>query len=98
MDDLLKWLWKLLKNHPTGWFVALLIVIFAILEVVSLFSDLGFSQEVTKYRYYIYFLSLALASLIVLFWLLVVTILENNSFNQKLKECENDNKQLKEEI
>ncbi|HRH41244.1 MAG TPA: hypothetical protein PKY82_06325 [Pyrinomonadaceae bacterium] len=94
MDDLLNWLRQELKNHPIGWLVLLLSVLFGIFGIVALFSDLGFSQEVTQYRYYILLLSLSLASLIVLVWLLVVTILENIKFQEKINKLEKNEQSL----
>jgi hypothetical protein len=94
VEDLLKWLWNKLKKHPSGWLVLLPLVFYAILEIVSKFSDLGFSEEVTKYRLYILPASLALAALIVLIWLLIVIIIENIKLEEKLNDLEDKEKAL----
>jgi hypothetical protein len=94
METFLEFIKEKFKSSPVGWVVSLLTVIFGILGLVGLFSDLGFSQEVTNYRYYILPLTFSTATVIVFVWFTRDLIYENERLKKRVKVLEDKENSL----
>ena len=97
MEEWLKDLWNKFKEQKIGTLILLALVTLIILNVVTVVSDIGFSEEVKNYRFWI------LGSVIILSIIIVYILLyKNNSkkiseLSDQLTESNTRNAKLEEE-
>ncbi len=94
METFLHFLRTKFKNSPVVWIISLIVIVFSGLSLTSLISDLGFSEEITKYRYYVLPVNLIFGSIIVFFWFVIDLIYESVSLKEKVSELEGKEKLL----
>jgi len=88
VEDLLSQLWTRFKSHKAGIFILLILVLFGVLGFVALVSDIGFSDEVKTYRFWILSLAFGVACFYVAIWLFISIIRENKRLRHQLVELQ----------
>jgi len=86
MEDWLKDLWHKLKYKKIGLAILFFIILFALLNPVSLVSDIGFAEEVRHYRALILEVALAIALVIIFISYHISLYRERNTLEQSIRE------------
>ncbi len=81
MEDFLNRLWRTLKSYKARGLILFFLVLLALLGLVALLSEIGFGDEVKKFRYIILGIVSVVALICVVVWLFVH--LTNDQLNQK---------------
>jgi uncharacterized protein YuzE len=84
LEGILNHLWERFRTDKVAVVILFFIVLFGVLGFVALVSDIGFSDEVKKYRYTILYSATGLAILYVLIWAFIFIIQENRGLKHQI--------------